>query len=362
MAVAIPETNIIRMWGPQTLAPRLARIGVGCLILWACGAVFANAAASYHLGGGRNIGLVNAAGYSNLEADAPHGAPANLSLDLSLFLSGHFGRYLNPFAETEIDQLPLAGQPGAPNSGTVTVERLYDDLYLRPSLTLRVGKMLTPVGDWNLLHAPPLVWTVKRPLSTYYSFPEYVTGASLNYQGNLDGVWDVQLYGEPDKDAFRKAGDYTPRPYSQVAGVDVRYSWDPLSSNRVGLSCQIAHLPLTGGQQMLASLYGGFTTGAVRWSFQADVTDIRGSNLPLARRHEQGGYLQAVYRLTRHWFIVAQGERYQTREYRAPSLRRLLGIVYRPKPALSWKLDFLKTGGAPVGAQAGLYAAWAVLF
>ena len=359
IAVAILETKI-RMAGPQTIAPRLA--GIACLVLWACGTVLANAAASYHLGGGRNIGPVNVAGYSNLEADAPHGGPADLSLDLSLFLSGHFGRYLNPFTETEIDQLPLAGQPGAPNSATVSVERLYDDMYLRPSLTLRVGKMLTPLGDWNLLHAPPLVWTVTRPLSTYYSFPQYVTGASLDYLRNRGGMWDVRLYGEPDKDAFWKAGDYMPRPYSRVVGIEARYSWDPLSMDRVGVSWQMAHLPWSGGRQMLASVYGGFSTGPVRWSFQADVTEIRGNSLPLAHRHEQGGYLQAVYRLTRRWFIVAQGERYQVREYPAPSLRRLLGMVYRPRPAVSWKLDLLKTSGAPVGAQTGLYAAGAVLF
>ena len=36
-------------------------------------------------------------------------------------------------------------------------ERYYNDAYLSDDLTLRFGKMLAPVGAWNLFHAAPLV-------------------------------------------------------------------------------------------------------------------------------------------------------------------------------------------------------------
>lgn len=333
-----------------------------CALLWASTANPCRAAAGYQLGKGKNIGPVNLAGYSNLQTDLPRGAANDLTLDLSGFVSGHFGRYANPFAELEGDDLTIAHQPGASNTSRFRVERLYNDFYLRPSTMLRLGKMLTPVGEWNLTHAPPLVWTVTRPLATYYSFPEFLSGAALRCQWNLAGMWDAQLYAQPAGSAFWNPGDYSLRRYSRVAGGNIRYSWDILLRNRIGFSWQIAHLPQTDQEQRLISIYGGFTTGPVQWSFQANLAHIQGGTTPLPHRWEHGGYVQAVYAVNQRWFVVAQVEGYQTRAFQSPTHRQLLGIVYRPQPAMSWKLDFLHAGGAPIGAPSGVYAAWAVLF
>lgn len=316
----------------------------------------------YGLGHGLDLGPLNVAGYSNIEADAPRGMPSEISADLSLFLSGHFNRYVNPFSETEIDQLPLLRQPGASGSASLAVERLYDDVYLGASTTLRLGKMLTPAGEWNLVHAAPLVWTVTRPLATYYSFPVSVTGASLNLRESYRGYWDLHAYVQPNVDAWWKSGDHAPRPYSRVAGIDVRYAWDVLARYRLGIAWQRADLPLGGGTQEFASVYGGFSTGQVRWTFQGDMAHIRGSTLACPHTREGGGYLQAGYPVAKRWYIVAQGERYQARDYQKPALRRLAGLVYRPHPAIAWKLDLVDATGAPIGSPSGIYAAWAVLF
>ena len=340
----------------------VARIVATCLILSALGIGSSRAEGNYQLGAGKNIGPVNIAGYSNLEADIPRAAPDELSLDLSLLLSGHFSRYLNPFMEAEIDDWTLARESGGAGSGNGVIERLYDDIDLTPSATLRLGKMLTPAGEWNLIHAPPLVWTVTRPLSTYYSFPEFVSGISLNFRPSFDGFWDLQFYAQPGRDLFEKPAAYQPRQYSRVAGIDVRYSRDLLSQNRLGMALQRAQLPQSGGSQILFSIYGGISTGPIRWSFQVDTTDIRGEAAAIVHDHERGGYLQAVYAVTEHWFAVAQGERFQSRDYRLATTRRLLGMVYRPRSAISWKLDYLDATGAPVGSPTGVYAAWAVLF
>lgn len=332
------------------------------ILLWSGGPSAAHAAQPYRWGNGMDLGQVNLAGYANLEADAPRGQPDTLNLDLSAFVSGHFGRYLNPFTEAEIDELTLAREQGSSHSGTFTIERLYNDFYLRPSLTLRVGKMLTPVGEWNVTHAPPLVWTVNRPLATYYSFPEFTSGASLHYQWDRHGLWDARLYAQPGKDLFWKASDYRPRKYTRVLGVDIRYSKDSLSRDRIGLSWQTAHLPQSHGDQEYVSIYGGATIGPIRWSFQVSSTRIHGNTTPLAHQHEHGGYLQAVYPVTGRWYLIAQGERYQTRDYPMPALRRVIGAVYRPQPAISWKLDYLNASGASTGPPTGVYAALAVLF
>jgi len=316
-------------------------------------------AASYRLGAGENIGDFNLAGYSNLVFSAPRGGPNELTLEgFSLFLFGHVSRYVNPFLEVESEGVSLAPNT---HSGKIVVERLYNDFDLNSSTTLRIGKMLTPVGDWNLVHAAPLVWTVTRPLTTYYSFPVFVTSASLNFQSFSNTRWDAQFYTQPGNDVFAAGGDYEPRQYSRVAGFNVRYGRDPL--NHIGLSVQTADIQQSGGaSQILGSVYSEFTTGTVMWEFQANFTDIQGGALIRAHNHEEGGFLQAVYPLTDQWFVVGQGEVYQTQEYVASARRWAVEAVYRPRPAISWKLEYLDAQGPPVGDPGGVYAAFSVLF
>jgi len=52
--------------------------------------------------------------------------------------------------------------------------------------------MLSPVGEWNEIHAAPLVLTTVRPAVTYQNFSEYLTGGSL-------------LYSDPDNPPSRSA-------------------------------------------------------------------------------------------------------------------------------------------------------------
>ncbi len=61
----------------------------------------------------------------------------------------------------------------------IELERLYADVYLAPAATLRLGKFLTPIGRWNLIHADPLMWTTSRPLVTFQPFATDTTGGML---------------------------------------------------------------------------------------------------------------------------------------------------------------------------------------
>jgi hypothetical protein len=70
--------------------------------------------------------------------------------------------------------------------GDFVVERLYNDTYLTSSTALRLGKMLSPVGEWNEIHAAPLVLSAVRPAVTYRNFSDYTTGISLRYS---DPYW-----------------------------------------------------------------------------------------------------------------------------------------------------------------------------
>lgn len=65
--------------------------------------------------------------------------------------------------------------------------RLYVDLTWNDAFRLRVGRFLTPIGQWNEIHAEPLTWTAVRPLASYRSFAKHSTGALLAGQGAILG-------------------------------------------------------------------------------------------------------------------------------------------------------------------------------
>ena len=61
---------------------------------------------AYRLGHGLDVGPFNFAGYSNVVPNLPTRGPTSLTLDdLSLFVTGHLGRFFNPFPEAELRRL-----------------------------------------------------------------------------------------------------------------------------------------------------------------------------------------------------------------------------------------------------------------
>ena len=134
-------------------------------------------AAGYRLGQGLQAGDFLFSGYGNFVAEEPRRHADKWTVDeLSLFVNGAIDRWLNPFVEAELSSTTLIQEGGGRDTfGRLVLERAYDDLYLTGADTLRLGKMLSPVGDWNLIHAAPLVPTIVRPLTTFHGFSEYST-------------------------------------------------------------------------------------------------------------------------------------------------------------------------------------------
>lgn len=328
----------------------------------------------YHLGEGYNVGSLNISGYSNLVAEIPNQGTSALALDdFSIFLSGRFNRWINPFIEFELAGAPLFTESaGFFEKGTprVVLERAYNDFLLTPEWTFRAGKMLSPVGEWNQIHAAPLVWTTTRPLTTYYNFSEFASGVSLLYNDPEGRLPDVQAYYQPGDDFMRESRHVNRIYYQNVGGINIAFTGN--LQKRLGLSMQYAEDGDTTEKQVLASVDGRITFGALtletqwthNWVGQPD--SARAPTLKAdqqhPRRNEWGGYVQAIYGLDEHWNLVARGETFQSRFYPNTSDNMLVGVVYRPVPAVSWKVEYLETSGAQLDLSRGLYASMAVLF
>jgi len=65
--------------------------------------------------------------------------------------------------------------------------RLYMEYAASDLLRIRAGRFLTPVGQWNEIHAEPLTWTPMRPLATYRPFAKSLTGLLVGGEGSIHG-------------------------------------------------------------------------------------------------------------------------------------------------------------------------------
>lgn len=347
--------------------------------------VFQNAQA-WQFGDGYDIGDFHFSGYSNIELESPRTGNDLLKLDdLSLFVSGKINRYLNPFMEAEVSSVPFWQESDGLkfDHANFVLERLYNDIQITDNDIFRIGKMLTPVGEWNRIHAAPLVWTSSRPVTTYYSFPEYSSGASYKHQfTEIDGL-SIEFYTQPADDVLRKPlSSKVPRYYRQVAGGNIDYYFG--LNNKLGISGQYADTVLTNEDQWLLSVDGQFRIKKLQIEFQTTATKISGgrqrfrdhdndleinepkdlSDINGFRAHdtEWGGYLQLAYNFYDKWNLIGRGEYFQAREFSQAHNNELIGLVYRPSPAISYKFEYVFSNGANLGLDTGFYSSLALLF
>jgi len=299
-------------------------------------------------------------------ADAPAGGPMNLSLDeLSLFGSGHFNQILNPFFEVEIDNDTLLQQGGNPYSAGaphVVLERLYNDSYFTNKLSLRIGKMLSPVGYWNLVHAAPLMLTTTRPDITYYGFSEFVTGASLLYSGDMRLLPDMQVYMQPGGELHPRTLDLVIREYEHISGLHL--NWPSGLEDRLGLSIQHAQIKDTTVEQTLIGFNYSKEFDRLAFDSEGIHTHISGTDVsqPRVQDNEWGAYAQGAYTLRDYWKLVGRYEYFAERTSMTASRNALLGVNYKTESPYVWKLEYIKQYGNLLDIQTGLYASVSRMF
>lgn len=323
----------------------------------------------YQLGQGYNWGSYNFAGYSDIVEYLPTQGGENQTVgNFSVFVSGHVSSYYNPFIELRISGDGVArantdiSRPGVDPS--LSPQRLYDDIEMSDSLTLRVGNMLTPVGAWNQLPVPALALTTARPAVTDLNFSNYLAGMSLNYSDANSDLPDLQVYWQPvgDFDSQSSGGvlnAYQTAHYKMVEGLHASI---PLSLlNYVGVSFQRSRNALDTDQ----TLYGldfKYAFDALTLQGEFTYSDLSGKLEGVPRHQETGVYLGASYELSERWALTSWVEEYRGRDASSAARDLLWGAVYRPLPAMSFKLEYLQNIGGPPVNPTGLLGSWSVLF
>jgi hypothetical protein len=312
---------------------------VGCLHAENASASLSN----YTLGQGYNLGAsgLRLGGYASVVTDSLRGQSWQLGVsDLSLFVMWEPSTRWRFFSELELaDALTIGGNGSALTTSDAyfDAERLYLDFNYSEPVKFRVGKFLTPIGRWNLIHADPLVWTTSRPIVTQGPFAFHATGAMLF--GNFEAwgrYWDYALYASgPDELDFPPPNISLDRFYQDTVGFRLTHELP----GRLGFGVSYAHFRQTKEQPGDKNLFGlDFSWIHNRFETSGEFVYRLGDRGP--QPNEWGLYLQGVAPLTAHCYAIGRYETYQQEGANSPVHRWVGGLAYRPLPPLVFKVEY----------------------
>lgn len=278
---------------------------------------------------------------------------------LSAFLWWNDGRRWSFFSETELeDSLIVESGTLTTTQSEVELERFYVDYARNDLLKLRVGKFLTPVGRWNLIHASPLVWTTSRPLITETTFPTNATGAMLYgvLPWTIQGV-EYSFYYSPGTELAR---DKEIDTFSEAVGGHL--SLIPLPYTQIGFS--YVNFEQEHTQDEHKNLYGiDFVWARRRWEISGEF-HYRTVSSSSDDRDETGLYLQAVAPLTERLYAVARYETYRRTDAEDDPELYLGGLNFRYRPTVVFKAEYSRASDedGEFDIRDGFLASLAVLF
>ena len=235
-----------------------------------------------------------------------------------LFINHQFNDKTRFFSELEVEHSTIEDTDDGSSSGSVAIEQAYVQIDLGEHTKANAGILLVPVGFINETHEPPTFYGVERnPISSNIMPTTWREGgASISGYYDSGISYDLMLHTGLDGGTNIRGGR------QKVANANAR---NLASTARVKYT-GIRGLELAGTLQYQDDMtqdssddIGSATLlqGHVRWSI-ADVTltalyaqwDIDVANSAsaenLAKDKQDGGYIEASYRINPAWGVFAR--------------------------------------------------------
>jgi hypothetical protein len=296
-----------------------------------------------------------------LTLDVPETQPTSFELDdVSLLARWEpFGR-LAFFSELRLENLFEANEDEGllTSGGELELERLYAEALLTPELSLRVGKVFTPFGLWNVISRGPLTWTVEEPAVTENVFPQRATGLSLIYQKTWRG-WSFDATGyAPGQNQiqFRNAEDESLDSGllfggRVAAGRDFGPAYAALGLNAAGFTRRDSRVWATAtGLDLAVSGWGHEITGELTYRVPA-----------AGGRPMHGLYIQDAIPIVPTLYGVLRGEYFVP--LKGPGVTaQLLGLFWRPTPNVVLRADYIFGTRRLERLETGFQASFSLLF
>lgn len=314
----------------------------------------APAHADYELGRGYSLldGRLTIGGYFSLEAEFLDETPDQLLVDdLSAFVTFRITDRWLLFTEMEAEDPVHVDDDGVGSGKHVfSLERLYTQWLGGDRFRLRAGKMLTPIGIWNLIHAQPLVWSTSRPIATEQFFDTGLTGLEATVFAPLSGAeLAFTAFGQATKQL-----DDSNDPQETRRGFGARVERTPDRGPKVGASF-IRFRDRSDDRTETA-------VGAdAIWSTDlAEISSEWAVNIPDSGATTWGAYVQGVAHVGWHLHPFLRLEYADLGSYdRVPVV---LGIAFTPLDAMVFKVEGIVGGHDTTLDGNGVLTSFSVLF
>ncbi len=297
-------------------------------------------------------------GYTSAQFVLERNDKASASLnEISMLLSWNSDSRWRFFSELELEN-PLTWNDEKQfhaKSVEIDLERFYFDYNLSEKANVRIGRFLTPNSRWNLLHAPPLVWTTTRPLATTRLFPIATNGIMLfGAIPFLDGAFEYKVFSEVLED--QKLDDEE-LEFEHVYGARVSLK----NQSDFGISfLSFKEKDIPNGKYTMLGL--DFVTHL----YNVEVSGEAFHRLTSSENDGgSGAYLQTAVPLNKmglnNWYWITRLETFQ-RPDDGSSERWLVGATWHVKPKHLFKVEFTGGSGEQPDSPRGFLTSYTLFF
>jgi hypothetical protein len=260
--------------------------------------------------------------------------------------------------------------------------RMYVEYAASDLLRLRVGRFLTPIGQWNEHHAEPLTWTPTRPLTTYHPFAKSLTGLLAAGERPVAGrdvgyalFWSPR--GSPgggldaaEESAFidaaggRVAVEIRPGLTLGLSGARIRRSRpvDPEDPDHLDSHAEEDEGPEHDEREEDAS-ERALLGADVRWERRGFEVAVEGNWLPASEHgaSEGGAFALAAVHVRGPWWAVGRAESYRLPDSSTANVG-FAGLALRASPRFVAKLGWQFTENPSSRIPDGWFVSLSSLF
>jgi len=243
-----------------------------------------------------------------------------------LFVDHQFNDKIRFFSELEVEHGTIADTDDGSSPGSVAIEQAYVQFDLGAHTSANAGILLVPVGFINETHEPPTFYGVERNIINKYIIPttwreggaglsgNYKTGISydLILHTGLDGGTSIRGGRQKVAEANARNLASTARvKYTGITGLEIggtlQYQSDvspqPQDTTTPNNSADIGSATLLEGHVRWSVSAVTLTALYAQWNIDVAST---ASAEDRAKDVQNGGYLEASYKITPKWGIFAR--------------------------------------------------------
>lgn len=272
-------------------------------------------------------------------------------------------RFLGEIGSDDIYSYDL--QRSNAQSTPLQLMRLYGDYLFTDALQLKGGQFLTPIGIWNNTYIPALRWSAFTPYVATRFFPKIIVGAALHGRAFKNNAFEYALF-------YHANGEYDTNknnvPAQEFVGAELRFHFN--TTGKIALpfgrfrSNSYKEICLFTGLNFILPL------GKSELSSEFLYKDGKWNEPGLFMNEwkDYAWYAQYVQHVMQsHYISIRYGQKVRFASKNSITWEDnngVVGYIYRPYTALSYKLEYRKrvrTGQGAINSDEGL-ATFSVLF